>query len=188
MSNPMSILLLALLVALAVVFVVSYNSLVRSRNMVQNGWNQIDVQLKRRRDLIPNLVETVKGYIKHEQQTLENVTKARNLAVQAQGRTGQIAAEGALGAALAHLFAITENYPELKANQDFMAMLEELTSTENRIAFSRQFYNDSVMEYNNARQGFPTLFTAALCNFSEEPYWKIAEAEERIAPRVGFPS
>ena len=188
MTNPMSVLFLALLGTLVVVFVVSYNTLVRRRNMVQNGWNQIDVQLKRRRDLIPNLVETVKGYVKHERQTLENVTQARNLAQQARGRSGQIAAERALGAALAHLFAITENYPELKANQTFMGLQEELTSTENRIAFSRQFYNDSVMEYNNTRQGFPTLVTAALFTFSEEPYWKIAEAEERIAPRVGFQS
>jgi LemA protein len=186
MSNPVTVLLLALLVVLVVFLIVSYNSLVRRRNTVQNGWNQIDVQLKRRRDLIPNLVETVKGYMKHEQQTLENVTKARNLAQQAQGRSGQIAAEGALGAALANLFAVAENYPDLKANQNFMAMQEELTSTENRIAFSRQFYNDSVMEYNNTRQSFPILFIAALFNFPEEPYWKIDTAEERTAPKVSF--
>ena len=186
MSNPVTVLLLALLVVLVVFFIVSYNSLVRRRNTVQNGWNQIDVQLKRRHDLIPNLVETVKGYIKHERQTLENVTKARNLALQAQGRSGQIEAEGALGAALARLLAVAENYPDLKANQDFLSLLEELTSTENRIAFSRQFYNDSVMAYNNTSQSFPTLFTAALFNFSEEPYWKIAETEERTAPKVSF--
>jgi LemA protein len=188
MTNPTTVILLVVLGASIIVLIVSYNSLVRRRNTVQNGWNQIDVQLKRRRDLIPNLVETVKGYMKHERQTLENVTQARNLAQQAQGRSGQIAAEGALGAALAHLFAITENYPELKANQTFMGLQEELTSTENRIAFSRQFYNDSVMEYNNTRQAFPTLMTAALFNFSEEPYWKIDATEERTAPKVSFQS
>ena len=186
MSNPIAVLLLVVLGALIVFLMVSYNSLVRRRNTVQNGWNQIDVQLKRRHDLIPNLVETAKGYVKHERQTLESVTKARNLAQQAQGRSGQIAAEGVLGSALANLFAVAENYPNLKANQNYMALQEELTSTENRIAFSRQFYNDSVMEYNNTRQGFPTLFTAALFNFSEEPYWKIATTEERTAPKVSF--
>jgi LemA protein len=166
--------------------IIAYNSLVTIRNQVLNGWNQIDVQLKRRHDLIPNLVEAVKGYAKHEQQTLENVTKARNLAQQAQGRAGQISAEGALGAALANLFAIAENYPDLKANQNFLGLQEELGSTENRIAFSRQFYNDSVMAYNNARQVFPTLFIASLFNFAEEPYWKLDGADERSAPKVSF--
>jgi len=186
MTNAITVLLLVILGAFTVFLIISYNTLVRSRNTVLNGWNQIDVQLKRRRDLIPNLVETAKGYVKHEQQTLENVTKARNLAQQAQGRSGQIAAEGALGAALANLFAVVENYPDLKANQNFLSVQEELSSTENKIAFSRQFYNDSVMDYNNTRQSVPTVFTAALFNFSEEPYWKIDTAEERTAPKVSF--
>ena len=182
------ILFLAVAAGLGLLTIVAYNSLVRIRNQVLNGWHQIDVQLKRRHDLIPNLVEAVKGYAKHEQQTLENVTKARNLAQQAQGRAGQIAAESALGAALANLFAIAENYPDLKANQNFLSLQEELGSTENRIAFSRQFYNDSVMEYNNARQVFPVVMIATLCNFQEEPYWRIDAAEERRAPKVSFQS
>ena len=190
--DPLTITIIVICVALAGVVVLGmvavYNGLVNRRIETQNAWSQIDVQLKRRYDLIPNLVETAKGYVKHERQTLESVTKARNLAQQAQGRSGQIAAEGVLGSALANLFAVAENYPNLKANQNYMALQEELTSTENRIAFSRQFYNDSVMEYNNTRQGFPTLFTAALFNFSEEPYWKIATTEERTAPKVSFQS
>jgi len=188
MTNLTAILFVAGFAALLIFIIVAYNGLVRSRNQVLNGWNQIDVQLKRRHDLIPNLVETVKGYMKHEQQTLENVTKARNLAQQAQGRAGQIAAEGALGAALANLFAVVENYPDLKANQNFLSLQEEITSTESRIAFSRQFYNDSVMEYNNVRQTFPTVTVATLFNFSEEPYWKLGSAEERNAPKVSFQS
>lgn len=188
MTNLTAVLSLAGFAAVIVVVIVAYNGLVRSRNQVLNGWNQIDVQLKRRHDLIPNLVEAVKGYVKHEQQTLENVTKARNLAQQAHGRAGQIAAEGALGAALANLFAIAENYPDLKANKNFLDLQEELNSTENRIAFSRQFYNDSVMEYNNARQAFPTVLIATIFNFTEEPYWKLDSAKERSAPKVSFQS
>ena len=163
-----------------------YNNLIRIRNQVRNGWNQIDVQLKRRHDLIPNLVETVRGYATHEQQTLENVTKARNLAQQAQGRAGQIAAEGALGTALANLFAITERYPDLKANKSFQDLSEEINSTENRIAFSRQYYNDTVMEYSTTRQVFPTVLVARLFNFAEEPYWKLTDEEDRTAPKVSF--
>ncbi len=188
MTNLTGVLTLVVLGTLAVVLIAAYNSVVRSRNQVKNGWNQIDVQLKRRHDLIPNLMETVKGYMKHEQQVLENVTKARNLAQQAQGRSGQIAAEGALGNALANLFAVAENYPDLKANQNFLALQEELSSTENKIAFSRQFYNDSVMEYNNKRQVFPTVLFANLFNFSEEPYWKIDTSQEREAPKISFHS
>lgn len=185
MSTP-AIIGLSVVAGLILLLVIVYNTLVRIRNQVLNGWNQIDVQLKRRHDLIPNLVEAVRGYAKHEQQTFENVAKARNLAQQAQGRTGQIAAEGALGAALANLFAIAENYPDLKADKRFMDLQEELTSTENRIAFSRQFYNDSVMEYNNARQVFPTVIVASFCNFGEEPYWRLDSAEDRSAPKVSF--
>ena len=188
-EDSMELVILLVVVGAIALFVVAiYNSLVQKRNRIEEALGQIQVQLKRRHDLIPNLVETVKGYMKHEQQTLENVTKARNLAQQAQGRAGQIAAEGALGAALANLFAVVENYPDLKANQNFLSLQEEITSTESRIAFSRQFYNDSVMEYNNVRQTFPTVTVATLFNFSEEPYWKLGSAEERSAPKVSFQS
>ncbi|OGQ83526.1 MAG: hypothetical protein A2289_19335 [Deltaproteobacteria bacterium RIFOXYA12_FULL_58_15] len=175
-------------VALVAVFVVVgiYNGLVRQRNLVQNSWNQIDVQLKRRHDLIPNLVESVKGYAKHEKGVLENVTKARNMAMGAQGREGRIAAEGQLSQALVNLMAVAEAYPDLKANQNFMAIQEELTSTENKIAFARQHYNDSVMGYNNKRQEFPGVMIAGMFNFQEEPYWKITEAAEREVPAVQF--
>jgi LemA protein len=165
-----------------------YNGLVRSRNNVQNGWNQIDVQLKRRYDLIPNLVETVKGYAKHEKDVLENVTKARNtaMAAQGQGHAGQIQAEAQLSQALVSLMAVAEAYPDLKANQNFLKLQEELTSTENKIAFSRQYYNDSVMSYNNKRQEFPGVVVAGMFNFKEEPYWKIEDAAQREAPKVSF--
>jgi LemA protein len=177
---------IGLMVLLVLVAVGVYSGLVRNRNEVQNSWNQIDVQLKRRYDLIPNLVETAKGYMKHERETLESVTKARNLAQSSASRTDQIKAEGQLGQALANLFAVAERYPDLKANQNFLALQEELTSTENRIAFSRQHYNDSVMAYNNGRQQFPGVIFAGMFNFIEEPYWKIEEAAERVAPKVSF--
>ncbi len=171
---------------LVVVAIAIYNGLVRQRNLVQNSWNQIDVQLKRRHDLIPNLVETVKGYAGHEKGVLENVTRARASAMSAHGRDGQIAAETQLGAALANLLAVAEAYPDLKANQNFLALQEELTSTENKIAFARQYYNDTVMEYNNRRQVFPAVIFAGMFNFKEEPYWKIQEQSEREAPKVKF--
>lgn len=175
------------LVLLAILIVVGlYNGLVRQRNAAQNAWNQIDVQLKRRHDLIPNLVEAVKGYAKHEREVFENVTKARNLAIGAQGRAGQIQAEAQLSAALANVFAVAEAYPDLKANQNFLAIQEELTSTENKIAFARQYYNDSVMTYNNQRQQFPAVLIAGMFAFKEEPYWKIENAVEREAPKVSF--
>jgi len=177
-------------IVLVIIFVVIglYNGLVRQRNGVQNAWNQIGVQLKRRYDLIPNLVETVKGYAKHEKDVFENVTKARNLAMgaQGQGREGQIQAEARLGSALANLFAVAEAYPDLKANQNFLAVQEELTSTENKIAFARQYYNDSVMTYNNKRQEFPGVIIAGMFNFKEEPYWKVEDATQREAPKVSF--
>ncbi|MBI3179605.1 MAG: LemA family protein [Deltaproteobacteria bacterium] len=174
-------------VVLVLLFVVGiYNALVRRRNEVQNSWNQIDVQLKRRHDLIPNLVETAKGYVKHEREVLENVTRARNLAQGAQGHAGRIDAETKLGMALTNLFAVAENYPDLKANQNFLALQEELTSTENKIAFARQAYNDAVMHYNNKRQEFPSVIIAGMFNFKEEPYWRIEDAAERAVPKVSF--
>ena len=165
-----------------------YNSLVRLRNRVKNAWAQIDVQLKRRHDLIPNLVETAKGYMTHERGTFEAVTKARNLAQQAVG-TGvgaQSKAEGALSGALARLLVVVENYPDLKANQNFLALQEELTSTENKISFSRQYYNDSVLKYNNKSQMFPSNLMAGMMGFKTSEFFEVKAAEEREAPKVSF--
>ncbi|MCG3175008.1 MAG: Protein LemA [Myxococcota bacterium] len=174
-------------VVLGAIFVIAiYNGLVTMRNQVKNGWTQIDVQLKRRYDLIPNLLETVKGYMKHEQQVLENVTKFRSQAMGAHSAGERIEAENQLSRALANVMAVAENYPELKANQNFLALQEELTSTENRIGFSRQHYNDTVMQYNNKRQVFPNVIIAGMFNFGEEPYWQITDAAERAAPKVSF--
>jgi LemA protein len=175
------------LVALLLVLTVSmYNSLVRLRNEVRNGWSQIDVQLKRRHDLIPNLVETVKGYASHEKETLENVTKARNQAVSAQGVEAQGQAEAGLTAALSRLMVVVERYPELKANQNFLGLQEELTSTENRIGFARQFYNDTVMQYNTRTQSFPANLIAGMFRFTGERFFEIEDAASREAPQVRF--
>jgi LemA protein len=177
---------------LLLVVVGIYNGLVRARNGVENAWQQIDVQLKRRFDLIPNLMETVKGYMTHEREVLEGVTAARNM-VQAAGqgtgggdRAAQIEAQGALTGALGRLIAVAENYPDLKASANFAELQEELASTENKVAFSRQFYNDSVMSYDNKREQFPAVIFAGMFGFKEEPYWKIEEASEREAPKVSF--
>jgi len=168
--------------------VVNYNGLVRLRNQVRNAWAQIDVQLKRRHDLIPNLVETVKGYMQYERATLEAVTNARNLAQRAIG-TGvgaQAKAEAELGGALARLLAVVERYPDLKANQNFLALQEELTSTENKIGFSRQFYNDAVFSYNNKTQMFPSNIIAGMTGFKSGEFFQVEAAEERAAPKVSF--
>jgi LemA protein len=168
----------------------SYNGLVRARLQVKNAWSQIDVQLKRRFDLIPNLVETVKGYKNFERETLEAVTRARS-AVQ-NVPTGDVAnrakAEGELGAALGRLMVVVESYPDLKANQNFLALQEELTGTENRISFSRQAYNDSVQTYNVKTQSVPSNIVAGMFNFKkEEPFLQATEGEaERKAPKVSF--
>jgi len=165
-----------------------YNGLVRLRLQVKNAWAQIDVQLKRRHDLIPNLVETAKGYMKHERETLEAVTQARNLAQQASsagaGERGK--AEGALGAALGRLLAVVENYPDLKANQNFLALQEELTSTENKISFSRQYYNDSVLRYNTKTEVFPANMVAGMFRFQADEFFEVSEEAEREAPKVSF--
>jgi LemA protein len=168
----------------ALVLMTIYNGLVRGRNQAENAWNQIDVQLKRRHDLVPNLVETTKGYLQHERETLEAVTRARTSAQGAGSRSERIAAEGALGQALANLYAVSESYPDLKSNQSFLALQEELTSTENKIAFARQHYNDSVMSYNSRRQEFPAVALAGTFGFEEESYWAITDDAEREAPRV----
>ena len=164
---------------------VTYNRLVRLRNRVEAAWSQIDVQLKRRHDLIPNLVETVKGYAAHERETLESVTQARQQAVAAKGVEEQAQAENMLTATLRQLFAVAEAYPDLKANQNFLALQEELTGTESRIAFSRQFYNEQVLAYDNALETFPSNTVAGMFNFEPKVYFE-AEEGAREAVRVDF--
>ena len=178
--------LLALIVVLIGVIVGAYNGLVRLRNKVKEAWAQVDVQLKRRFDLIPNLMETVKGYMKHERETLEAVTAART-AVQGAGNMGDRAqAEGMLGAALGKLFAVAESYPDLKASQNFLALQEELTSTENKIGFARQYYNQSVMEMNNKVEMFPSNIIAGMFNFTKEEFFELEDVAQREAPKVSF--
>jgi LemA protein len=174
---------LVLLVVLALIL--SYNGLVRLRNRIDNAWSQIDVQLKRRYDLIPNLVETVKGYADHERQVLENVTQARANAINAQGPAQQAEAENVLSGALKSLFAVAEAYPDLKANQNFLSLQEELTSTEDRVAYARQFYNDSVLSYNNKLQTFPRNVIAGMFNFEKREYFE-GEPEATGPVRVQF--
>jgi LemA protein len=154
--------------------ILGYNGLVSRRNRVDGSWSQIDVQLKRRHDLIPNLVETVKGYAAHERGTLEAVTEARANAINAQGPAQQAEAENALTGALKSLFAVSEAYPDLKANQNFLNLQEELTSSEDRIAYARQFYNDSVVSYNTKIQQFPTVFLANVFNFERRELFDAA--------------
>jgi LemA protein len=167
-----------------------YNTLVKLRNQVKNAWAQIDVQLKRRYDLIPNLIETVKGYRDFERDTLEAVTKARNIAMQASssgaGAAERGKAEGELSSALARLMVVVEQYPNLKANQNFLALQEELTSTENKISFSRQYYNDSVLHYNNQTQVFPSNIIAGMFNFKAGEFFEVTVEAERQAPKVDF--
>jgi len=180
--------IIALVVILLAIIVGAYNGLVGLRNQVKNAWAQIDVQLKRRYDLIPNLMETVKGYMQHERETLEAVTNARTAAQQISdagaGERGK--AEGLLGMALGRLFAVAENYPDLKANQNFLALQEELTSTENKISFSRQYYNDSVLRFNNKIQMVPSNVVAGLFNFQLGEFFEIEIPEEREVPKVSF--
>ena len=180
--------IIGIVVVLILWFVFIFNGLVRLRNQVKNAWAQIDVQLKRRHDLIPNLVETVKGYKDFERATLEAVTKARNVAQQAvgQGVGAQAKAEGELSGALTRLLAVVERYPDLKANQNFLALQEQLTSTENKISFSRQFYNDSVLNYNNKTQMFPSNLVAGMTGFKQSEFFKVEEAGERAVPKVSF--
>ncbi len=180
--------IIGIVVLLIIIMASMYNGLVRLRNRVKNAWAQIDVQLKRRHDLIPNLVETAKGYMTHERGTFEAVTKARNLAQKAVG-TGvgaQSKAEGELSGALSRLLLVVENYPDLKANQNFLALQEELTSTENKISFSRQYYNDTVLRYNNKTQMFPSNVMAGMMGFKASEFFEVESAEEREAPKVSF--
>lgn len=191
------IVILVLIVLLAVFFAGNYNKLVTLRNRFKNAFAQIDVQLKRRYDLIPNLVETAKGYMKHESGTLEAVIKARNAAITAgkaaaqnpadsQAMAGLMGAEGALTGALGRLFALSEAYPDLKANQNMMQLSEELTSTENKISFARQAYNDAVTVYNTSREVFPTVIVANLFNFVSAALFEITVSEEKETPKVSF--
>ncbi|HEX6302275.1 MAG TPA: LemA family protein [Acidimicrobiia bacterium] len=177
------------LIAVGLVFVAwlvaAYNSLVGSRNRVDNAWSQVDVQLKRRYDLIPNVVETVKGYATHEQQTFERVTRARNAAQSAESPGEQAQAENFLTSALRQLFAVAEDYPELRASENFQGLQAELSETENRISVSRQIYNDTVLTYNNKVQQVPTNIVASMFGFGEREFFEAGdEAEE--APAVEF--
>lgn len=176
--------IIVVIVAIVGYFIGIYNGLVRRRNEKDNAWSQIDVQLKRRHDLIPNLVETVKGYAKHERETLDAVIQARNQAVSAQGPAASGAAEGVLGAALGRLFALAEAYPDLKANQNFLGLQEELSSTENRIGFARQAYNDAATRYNNAREVFPANVISG--GFAKAELFEIEVKSEREVPNVRF--
>jgi len=170
--------ILIVVVVLIIMWIVSiYNNLVRLRNRVKDQWAQIDVQLKRRFDLIPNLVETVKGYAKHESETLENVVKARNTYLAASTPEGQMEADGELTKAISKLFALTEAYPDLKANENFVTMQNDLRDTEDKIAAARQFYNDTVLKYNDQVAMFPSAIIANMFNFKEEAYFKATDAE-----------
>ena len=174
------IIIIAVVVLLVGGIIALYNSLVRQRNKVDNSWKQIDVQLKRRHDLIPNLVEVVKDYMSYEQEVLQNVTKARSQAMQASGPAEAGKAENMLTGALKSLFAVAENYPDLKANQNVSQLQEELTSTENKIAFARQLYNDVVMNFNNKVQTFPSNIIAGAFSFKAREYFEVPEEEKEV--------
>lgn len=189
MTLTIFIFLLILLVipVFLVLFVIGiYNSLIRFRNQVDNAWSQIDVQLKRRHDLIPNLVETAKGYMKHERETFEAITNARSQAMGAKSVSEASKAEGMLGEALSKFMLVVENYPDLKANQNFLSLQEELTATENRIAFARQNYNDQVLTFNNKIQMFPSNIIAGMFSFSKRDFFEIETPAEREVPKVSF--
>lgn len=183
--NAATWIVIGAVVLLVIVLILIYNRLVRLRNRIEAAWSQIDVQLRRRYDLIPNLVETVKGYAAHERETLEAVTRARQQAVDASGIEDQARAENFLTQTLRQLFAVAEAYPDLKANQNFLALQEELTGTEGRIAFSRQFYNEQVLAYDNALETFPTSVVAGAFNFESKPYFE-AETGSREPVQVDF--
>lgn len=177
---------LGILVVLLFLFIMgTYNSLVKLRNLVKDQWAQIDVLLKRRADLIPNIVETVKGYAGHEKETLEAVINARNKAVNATTTESEISANGELTQALGRLFALTEAYPDLKANTNFMQLQNNLKETEDKIAYARQFYNDAVLGYKNKLEMFPTNIVASIFNFEPETFFEATETEKE-APKVKF--
>lgn len=177
--------IIGILVLLAIVFVLLYNNLIVLRNNVENAWAQVDVQLKRRSDLIPNLVNAVKGYMKHEKETLENITKARAALMNAKTPKEAAQADNMLSGALKSLFAVAENYPNLRASENFLRLQEDLSDTENKLAYSRQLYNDNVLVMNRAIQTIPNNIVAALFGFKEKEYFK-AEEGARQAPAVKF--
>ena len=182
-----ALIVVAVIVVLLIIFVIGvYNALIRLRNQVDNSWSQIDVQLKRRHDLIPNLVETAKGYMKHERETFEAITNARSQAMGAKTVSEASKAEGTLGEALSKFMLVVENYPDLKANQNFLAVQEELTSTENKISFARQSYNDQVLFFNNKIQMFPSNIVANMFNFGKRDFFELESAAEREVPKVSF--
>jgi len=192
-----ALIILGIIVVLVVACIVIYNNLISLRNRFKNAYSQIDVQLKRRYDLIPNLVETAKGYLKHERETLEAVIQARNMASSANEKAaadpsdpeamkGLVGAEAALTGALGRLFALAESYPDLKANQTMSQLMEELTSTENKIAFARQAYNDAVMTYNISREKFPNVIIAGSFGFKDAVLFEVSAPEEREAVKVSF--
>ncbi len=176
---------LIVLGVLVIIGILLYNSLVGKRNRVRNSWSQIDVQIKRRFDLIPNLMETVKGYAAHERGTFDEVTAARTRYLDAKTPGDMMQANGELTQALGRLFAVAEAYPDLKANVNFLEMQAELSKTEDKISFARQFYNDVVMDYNNSVMMFPTSLLASMAGFREEPYFRIDESEQQT-PQVKF--
>ena len=182
--DPILIIIIAIVVVIVVLVVGIYNGLVTRRNRIDEAFAQIDVQLKRRHDLIPNLVNTVKGAMDFERSTLEAVISARNKAVSATGVRATAQAEGELTQALGRLFALTENYPDLKSNQNVLQLQEELTSTENKISFARQLYNDTATEYNTKQMQFPTNLVAGLAKASPAELWQIEDAGERAVPTV----
>ena len=177
--------IIGIIILLILYVIYAYNSLVGSRNRVRNAWSQIDVQLKKRADLVPNLVETVKGYAKHERAVFENVAKARAALMQAGTVAEKAKANNMLTQALKSLFAVAENYPQLRAAENFKLLQEQLESLESKIAYARQYYNDAVLDYNNRIQMFPTNIFAAMFHFKPAEYFEIAEAE-REAPKVKF--
>ncbi|HTX61391.1 MAG TPA: LemA family protein [Methanobacterium sp.] len=179
------IIILIIIIALIIYFVLIYNSLINLRNRVKNAWSQIDVQLKRRTDLIPNLVETVKGYAAHEKGVFENVTKARASLMNAQTVQENAEANNMLTGALKSLFAVAENYPDLKASQNFQDLQRQLSETEDKIAYSRQFYNDTVLMFNNKIQMFPSNLVARQFNFQESEFFEAPDAEREV-PEVKF--
>ena len=182
----MFLLPLILLAVIVLWVVVKYNSLITLKNQVANAWKQIDVQLKRRHDLIPNLINTVKGYMEFEQDTLRQVVEARNAAVNAKGIADSAAKEGELTQALSRLFALAENYPNLKANENASKLMEELTSTENKVSFARQFYNDIATKFNISQQTFPGNVIAGAFNFQPAELFQVERQEEREVPTVNL--
>ncbi|MCC6669456.1 MAG: LemA family protein [Planctomycetes bacterium] len=180
------LIILGVVVLLVLILVGIYNGLVTARNETKNSWSQIDVQLKRRYDLIPNLVETCKGYLKHEKETLEAVIRARQVAIDAKSVAEHAKAENQLTQTLRSLFAVSEAYPDLKANQNMLSLQEELTATENKIGFARQAYNDAVMRYNNKLEQFPGVMVAGMFAFKMAEYFEVEDAAERKAVQVKF--